>query len=44
MDKICDEALIKEQSSINTQKPTKNDGDKSDIDEDKPSGPSGPRM
>ena len=44
MDKIRDEALAKEQSSINTQKPTKNDGDKPDIDEDKPSGPSGPRM
>ena len=44
MDKIRDEALVKEQSSINTQKPTKNDGDKPDIDEDKPSGPSGPRM
>ena len=44
MDKLRDEALVKEQSSINTQKPTKNDGDKPDIDEDKPSGPSGPRM
>ena len=44
MDKIRDEVLVKEQSSINTQKPTKNDGDKPDIDEDKPSGPSGPRM
>ena len=44
MDKLRDEVLVKEQSSINTQKPTKNDGDKPDIDEDKPSGPSGPRM
>lgn len=44
MDKIRDEVLVKEQSSINTQKPTKNDGDKPDIDEDKSSGPSGPRM
>ena len=44
MDKIRDEVLVKEQSSINTQKPTKNDGDKPDTDKDKPSGPSGPRM
>ena len=44
MDKLRNEALVKEQSSINTQKPTKNDGNKPDIDEDKPSGPSGPRM